>query len=356
MKYNRIKGHILTEDCAIYGEKMYFMARDYNMLCEYDLKKDKTRIISHIPEKGMEAYRLATSISVCDGNVVLAPTNMEKIWIFNIEKSIWRSLEIEDRKVERNKFFVSIQHKNKIYMVGSFYPSILEVDIHDNTVKNLDDIFEGRFEASREMKDSFFRYNYVQKDNKIFLASCISNEVLEFDMENREYEWHRIGKKQNRFSGIGWDGKRWWLAPRNNGALGIWDQMNYEEINLPENNGEKYSFTGIVCFAGNVYLPAMENEYTLIVDKNSDIKMRKERYTFAKKINEEQMICQNINGDMYIITKDCKKTKINNTIDISKLNTYLQEFDKTVVNWLAEKVYMEDCFLDLEDIINILKD
>ena len=100
----------------------------------------------------------------------------------------------------------------------------------------------------------------------------------------------------------------------------------------------------------------MENEYTLIVDKNSDIKMRKERYTFAKKINEEQMICQNINGDMYIITKDCKKTKINNTIDISKLNTYLQEFDKTVVNWLAEKVYMEDCFLDLEDIINILKD
>ena len=70
-----------------------------------------------------------------------------------------------------------------------------------------------------------------------------NNHVGRFNLDDYSWEWYSIGKEVYRYSGIAWDGKSFWLAPRYIGNIVKWNPDNdeYEEIVTDNRN-----FLGVI--------------------------------------------------------------------------------------------------------------
>lgn len=65
-----------------------------------------------------------------------------------------------------------------------------------------------------ELKDAFFRTHHAVRGEWLYLASCVDNTVLKFNLKTNEYKWLSIGSDDNKFSGIVYSLNDFWLSPR----------------------------------------------------------------------------------------------------------------------------------------------
>lgn len=75
----------MFDDCLIYNEQIIFILRDMNMICSFDMKKNKTKILGKIPEESFRRYRLSTNMYIYKDKIILTPCSAKKIWVYNIQ-------------------------------------------------------------------------------------------------------------------------------------------------------------------------------------------------------------------------------------------------------------------------------
>lgn len=329
-----------TEYVAKIGGKYYFVASEMNAVCSIDVQTERVEIIGSIPEEAVFSERVCAKIVVWNGELIFVPMNGKKIWFYRLEGKIWHSLYIKNEKLQR-KVRQAFIYKDKLFMVGCHYPAIICVDLIAEDVKYI----EAPFKVVQDIyikRDlyGYFRHDCVLKENLLYFASFITNKVLLFNLEDFHWEYVTVGKSENGYSGIAWDGKFFWLAPNDKTYIVKWDGNKlYREYPLPFHGmNKKILFLGVVFWNEDIIFPAFRTEYTLVFH-HADVEkceLRKEQYLFYVVCDDNEIICGDENGNISIVTNKgkryCVRCSIPENVLLKKLNILDEEYKQYLLN------------------------
>ena len=286
------------EDCVRVEDNIYMIDRNINLLYRMSIKNGTVEIVSSMPEEDVFSSRLGAKIIYNGGNLYFAPMNAKKIWKWNISSGKWKGFErkhIENWTMQGD-MFQAVLHNNKIFFIGCLYPAIVILDIDTEELTYIEEPYKHINTIAKEEKDACFRTDYVQIENVIYIASCVSNEVLRFNLDSLEYDFLSVGEKDFKYSGIGFDGNIFYLAPRKTSPIVIWDGDNKcSSIELPDIYKKKKDnaiFAGVLYDSEKVIFPSCFWDKTLILKKKEKElypKIEDNSYYFYKQIDNETL-------------------------------------------------------------------
>jgi len=352
---------LAAEDCVKVGDFLYFIAKNYNFIFKLGLTSGDISIIDSIPEERVLSKRLGAKIINCGTYLFFAPMNAHKIWRYDLENNEWKGYAIKESAEfgETDKFFQAVKYKEKIFFLGSNYPSIVVFDLNTDNIEYIKEPYLDRAAIAKEKKDSFFRTDYAQVDNKLYRASCLTNEVLQFDLDNYDFQYIKIGAKGFRYSGIDFDGQYFYLAPRVNTPAVMWDgKEKIEEVPLPY-TGDKNSYIwgGVTCKEDEVEYYACFDNNSVIVDKRGNTTVKKVKYFFNKRICIDGYVSLDSEGNLQVDI-DGKKYQHDLKVEKGYVLDYIGKEMKrrgeldALLN--GERVYKENRTINLELLLKVL--
>lgn len=297
---------LMFEDCVIVERNLYFICRDYNVFCYMNIDSGEIDIIDSIPEGSVRSWRLGSKIVPWKDKLYFAPMYADKIWRYDLHSKEWKGYERRplDNWTKSKDMFQAILYKDKIYFIGSYYPAIIVIDPETEKMEYLTEAYRDRIKVSKEANDCWFRTDYVLRNNLLYMASCVDNTVLRFDMDSYSYEYIKVGEDDLKFSGIGWDGEYFYLSPRKEGPFLVWDGEKVIKIITADINNERKLavFGGVICFDDKVIFPAAFSKNTVVLSLN-DYKTQKidKQYLFYKRIDDETVVSLEIDGMLEIM-------------------------------------------------------
>ncbi len=288
---------IVFEDCVRVNTDLFFVDSRYNIIYKMDIEREVISIVGSIPEESLLSNRLVGSIVYVNGCLFFAPMNAKKLWKMKLSSNEWKGYEI--RNIETypfDSFFQSIVFKNKLYLIGCEYPAIVVLDLLTDEMEYVEAPYEHLQEPKKNNNDCYFRCDNVLVDNCLYLATCVSNEILKFNLDTYEFSFIRIGDDSNRFVGIAFDGNWFCLAPRKTGSIVFWNGENMvNAIDLPDqyNNNSRMIFGGICYQSDSFCLPAVFEDNSIVLRKEGEEycpQLYSEKYLFYRWIDSDTMV------------------------------------------------------------------
>lgn len=348
---------VIFEDFCEKDGKLIFVARDINMICELDTESGKTKILGNIPDEKIMEDRLASKIDLWKNFLVFTPLAAKKILIFNCDTKQWKEIHVQDKNVQL-KFFQTLFYEEKLYLIGTCYPSILKVDLENGNVTYYDEIFENIPDSEAKNQNAFFRNDYARCGQILYLASCMGNHVLKFDLKTGEFEWIEIGKAKNCYSGMTWDGRYFWLSPRDNTSIVRWDgKKEVLEMDLPKGaTAPGGLFLGVVDEGKEIVFPGTYQSKTVTLSKDSerDIQVLDEQYTCYRILENKRRICQMTNGKVLIRDESGVERIYDNQPEEKELELYLNQYEKNIRSELRGHRGIESNLFDLRRFCKVL--
>lgn len=304
---------LFADDAIKVGEKLFLFANNLNILFSINLSDGKLTFLSTIPEEHILSKGLTCKLVYIKEHIIIVPLLAKKIWIYALKRREWRSVVIENYKVYgRGTYFrQAIKHNDSLFFIGGHYPAILKMDLSSCKLTYLKEPFINCVK-SEESGELYSRGDFVYKGDKLYLASGRDNKVLVYHLDTQTYKWIEIGKKNNRYSGIMWDGNNYWISPRKNTSIVKWDGNDIvTEYEIPEEkrvNG--ISYAGIIKRKDQIIIPALAKSGadTIILANDGSMEFDKKQYRFYKKTEDEDYIAQDSEGQvLFISAKGIKK-------------------------------------------------
>jgi WD40 repeat protein len=284
-----IKVKVLFEDFIIRENEMWFFSKTFNGLMKMNIFSGKVDMISKIPLYKYEENRLVSKIIDVGDRLFCIPMDADEIWIYSITKDSWKSIGLDTYSEKKiwGKFFQAFLLGNELYLMPSKYSKIAIVDIETEKIDYI--AFEDeRIKAKQaEINDCYFRTDIAKVDEKIYLASCVDNRVLVIDTKDKACSLHCVGKSSNRYSGIIYECGQFWLSPRKDGNVVIWDGGDdYEEIIIPQL--EDAFYMGIISYDDCIVISGLNECGNIIINKRShEITVKDGIYYLANKVTED---------------------------------------------------------------------
>lgn len=328
---------LTAEDCVCIGDYLYFISMECNMIFRLCISSGVIEIVDCLPEEYFDTERLGSKILSWQNHLIFAPMNGKKIWQYDLLKKTWKGYDIKKLIGLNNlcKMFQAVEYNNGFVFIGCNYPALTVLNPDSGEIFYIEKPYEEYKDLEIIENDVFFRTDCVLKGEMLYVASCLTNTVLKFNLATYEYKYIRIGSDDMRFSGIDYDGEFFYLAPRKKGALIQWDgHEKITEINLPYiNKDEMMTFVNVVCKGNEIVLAmsaATKDEQSMVIDKTiiggkDAIKTIDKRYYFYRKIGK----------DFYVSLDDKKELQI---IKENKVFSYKMEIDDYIISrFIKEK-------------------
>jgi hypothetical protein len=284
-----IKVKVLFEDFIIRENEMWFFSKTFNGLMKMNIFSGRVEFISKIPTYKYDENRLICKIIDVGDRLFCIPMDADEIWIYSPIKDSWDSIGLNIYSKEKiyGKFFQAILVKNEIYLIPSSYNKIAIVNVETENVNYITFEDEQNKAKRAEIKDCYFRTDIAKTDEKIYLASCVDNRVLVIDTKNKDCIWHYVGGNSNRYSGIIYECGKFWLSPRTNGNVVVWDgRDNSEEIIIPQLEGAYY--LGIISYDDWIVISGQNECGNIVINKRShEIIVKDGIYYLANKVTED---------------------------------------------------------------------
>lgn len=251
---------IFMEDCVLVEDKVYFFSKGWNALYALSPKSKEIKLISIMPEEKIFATRLCAGIMHHKDKLILIPMTAKKIWIYDLKTDQWIGLKRKKMGTENThqEIFRAIEYKEFLFLIGSNYPSIIRLNMNSYELEYWSEPYDFLMSFKNE-KEAYFRSDFLLENNQLFLASCLNNYVLCLNLETLEYNWHEVGERKFRYSGIARAGEYYWLSPRTGTPIVKWDGKNQTEyFPLPVGfDNKKYNFLGVQHYDGKIIFPGM---------------------------------------------------------------------------------------------------
>ncbi len=210
--------HLIMEmaDIEFDNDRVWFVSRDINALFTIDLRKNIVRL-EDILDSERIMYDLDYSKVIKVGNkIIVVPFFSKKGFIeYNLENGIKKKIPL--RKLDyknwqyRIAFSVVKRYKNNIYFIGEEYPAIVEYNI-----------ISGKYTYYTEyigyLKQYFISKNLkiftdaVLVEDRLFISFAQANIIVEFKLEGKEFFFHELGSKKNRYGNLVYDGENLWCS------------------------------------------------------------------------------------------------------------------------------------------------
>lgn len=351
----REKAMLLKSDtCVKVDNNIYLICRDINLIYKINLKKNKVFLYDTIPEENIFLKRLCAKIVYWNSELIFIPFNAKKIWILNMLTHKWDSIELKDISSCSGQalFFQAVIFQEHLFVIGSNYPAILNIDLKTRYIKYISEPY-----AKSNGKNILFRCDYAQKEDCLYLASCIDNEILEFNMRTGEYKWIVVGKKSNKYVGIIWENNYFWIAPKYYNTLVRWNgKCEVMEYELPkEFRREGQEFIGIISYKNGFILKGGINSLSAVIPNReiNSIYAIQDGYYFFQNFDKNEYIWMNKYGEIYIESGNVKQN-INCQVEKKELNHYLKKIVKDEIEW-GFNLFQEDSVIDINMLCKYLK-
>lgn len=350
--------NLLACRCTYWEGKLYCMERYFNLLFSIDIKDGTLELTDIIPEQDIIQDVICGHMTVYNGKLILTPNRTRKIWIYDLSTGNWDSINITEKE---NSFgfggiFQLYIYHNSMFLIGAGYPAIIRLDIENKSCDYIEKPYHDMINRHPDIDFFYFRLHGVQLENNLFLASCLDNYVLKFDMETEGYQWFKIGDDNYAYSEITWDGTSFWLSPRLNCDIVKWDGKEKTEI-LPmppelKSAVDKYAWTA--CHDGNhVIFPCINYPESIVINpQKNTFEIRNEQYTMYTRLDNGMVINQTTNGDLTVKTKDLVSKTYHPAISKHELKRFYEE--KGIPVFTASNLYYETSekpLLSLEDFL-----
>lgn len=333
MKNKKI--NLIAYRCACWKEKLYCLAKDFNLLFSVDLQNGKTEPVDIIPEGNPFTAYLCGDINVWNDKLILTPSAARKIWIYDLLSKHWDSIDIKEcEHWGIGSFTQTYIYGDTVFGIGSSYPAIICINLKDNSCSYIEAPYKDFAARHADINYNYFRSHGAQVQNTLYLASCLDNFVLKFDMETQKYQWIKVGDENHVYSAIAWDGKNFWLSPRLNGGIVKWDgKENIQILPLPRELKETVPvYSWEACYDGHqVILPHTTYPKSILVDiQNDNIQFCDRQYPLFMRSYDGITISQTIDGDLSVITDKSSPETYHVAIDCDQLNTFYKQKNKSV--------------------------
>jgi hypothetical protein len=159
-------------------------------------------------------------------------------------------------------------------------------------------------------------------------------------MKNKACSWHCVGKSSNRYSGIIYERGKFWLSPRKDGNVVIWDGGDdSEEIIIPQL--EDACYLGIISYGDWIVVSGLSECGNIIINKHSyEIIVKDGIYYLANKVTED--------GQFHVTIRT------NGLVEIENENEDIRAFvceinDDEVIRFIdLNKIHKESAILSLD--------
>lgn len=343
----------MAEDFLKIDKKLYFVSKDINIIFNLNLDTGKIEFVDCFPDESIDEKNLCYKILIWKNELIFVPMNAKKIWKYDIRNKKWNGIGLGKYENVKNKSFQAFIYDNHLFMVGCGYPAIFQLNLETNQILVIEDPFKHLNKGKCSISKIFFRYNFVQKREKIFMASCQDNSVMEFNLHDQSIVFHKIGNKKNKYSGIAWDGNDFWISPRDKTSIVKWNgKTEVVEYALPYSKlEEEIGFLGVINTRYGILFYGKKQNSILIVrqEKEINIQIIPKTYIFLK--NEENSI-YGLDAYGNLTIKDDKKEK-NFQLTADKIclqNFLIKRGNNCNINY--SKSRCESPFLELNDMIN----
>ncbi len=358
-KFQKMKT-IAIEDCERIGDKLYFIDKKINLVYCMGIMTGEIVIIGSMPEEKIFSNRLGAKIIHYNNSLYFSPMYAKKIWKYNLNTLEWTGYERKNLPNWTNDqdMFQAVLWHNKIFFIGSHYPAIIVFDLETDSMEYIVEPYCEIYKTAEAKMDACFRTDYVQIGDVIYMASCVTNEVFMFNLESYEYNYIEVGNKNYSYSGIDYDGELFYLSPRKNGPIIVWDGKKIiREISISSIYGDKdiYIFGGVVCKNNEVYFPSCFHDYSLVLENKSDynsLRAYKEKYHFYKKIDPKTYVKLNSCGCM-CIDFGSKKYSYDLSIERDIISEWIRRNGK--YGEIMDGYFFENESINLKDLLCVVK-
>lgn len=343
------KTRLIAEDCVRVGDKIYFIAKNFNIIFNLELSSGNIGIVDSLPKERMLEDRLGAKIVSFGDYLYFAPMKAKKIWRYDISNAQWKSYEL--KHIADNEmpyyFMITVEYKDRLFFVGGNYPAIVVLDLKTEEISYIESPMNERMSVKKDAKDSFFRSDYVLKDNCMLLASCIKNEVLRLNLDTYEYEYLPVGESDYKYSGIGYDGQNYFLSPRGMKPAVLWDGKDgVELIGLKHMNVQRpFSTQGVLCKENKIIMGSWFVDESFFIEKYDgkyESNLLNECFWFYKKI-DDNTYARLLNTGVIVIDEGKKHYEYDLEYDTRETCDWLV----TEMNKRSEKMSDSRCVGDL---------
>jgi len=345
---------LFVKDCVISDECIYCISAECNLLFKQNMGNGEITLIASIPENICIVRDALGALCKYENEIYIAPNKAKNIWIYNIDSNEWQRIEM--KKIPCNGFGGMLQafvHNKVIYMVGAHYPAIIMIDPNTKDVNYIEEPFGEKGDSSK-ISDIYFRSQGKVLNDILFLPSCIDNTVLKLNLYNYKYEWVNVGNKDNRYSGITYDGDSFWLSPRFNSNIVKWDGRDcVEEMKLPKSftKSDCY-FCGISSGINEVLLCNMKSKDSLSVNKKKmSLSQNAAQYLMVKESNGVTVI-QDACGNIKVFAEG--ELMYESLLQIERRKLYQYFINSGLTIFKAEDITKEDHICSINGFINFV--
>lgn len=229
-------GHDVIFFRYLFDDETYFWftAFYYNALFKMNKQTNETEYVGSFPNESIVGDVLYTTITGYNGKLFFTPCSANDIAIYDPVNNKFEKVKIRKpenttkvKYLPESKFFATARYKNWIFLIGFRYPAFVRYDMVTGQVDYYTDWLDQMEPMITEINDGFF-YHVLVNESRFVVASSVTNVLVEFDMEKCVSKVFQVGGKTNRYFGICFDGKKYWMSPRNKGPIVSWNLKSYE--------------------------------------------------------------------------------------------------------------------------------
>lgn len=344
-------------DAVVDNDTLWFIAYDFNSLFSMNLLTGETKLVGLFPDEDYGIGRLYESMEIVNGKIFFAPFNAKSIAVYDVEKCEFSKIILEEEQIgcslSKPLFGGMEVYGRFIFMLPIFSRAIVRIDTDSGELVYITAWLQDVMDLIFNEKDAYFRRQAFLSGDRVMVPFCNANAVLEFNCETMEYRIHELGTDKRGYSGIVFDGKNFWLSPRETGELVQWnDQGNTVEIvGLRQNKEEYHPYAYIGLFywdKGITILPNVIKKYQAETETaDTHITIPQGKYTFAKQNGEMLSFYREDTGILAIVNMETgEKLDVKIIVDAADINMKL----------LIKQGVVAEKTLDLKRLIQELKD
>lgn len=320
------------------GDDLWFVTNNYQLLCKMNLKDEKVYVVAEVPEIHIGENCRYISVVKYENKLILTPYRAEALCIFDMTTECFEKQYFKDEYADIN-FGRAFLWKHYLFLIPMCYSAIVRYDIEERTFEYyyqcVKDVFEQSKKGQQDTADFWAACNYGEE---IYIGTKNTNVVLRFNMDTCHHSIYKVGKETNSYRGITVDKEYCWLILCDRPNVVRWSRTTGEVkefTNFPKGfKAGIVPFRDIVDFQDELYLIPIYASHICKLDKATGeisfadfplsyieetylsefYERKKEKYDFAKRISDREMVVLSLYDDSLLILdvdkKFCRKIPV----------------------------------------------
>ena len=272
-------GALLFEHICDVDDFFWFTAFDYNALFKMNKSSWIAEYVGSFPDEVMIRDRLFSSIAMNNDKLYFSPLSAERITIFDMKNGTFHMIPFDEPPTYTSgnynkgaKFISVVSYKSWLFFIGCSYPAIIRMNASTGELDYFSDWINKITRYVTHPDDPYWAMGFCVIENHLFLTSLCANVIMDFDMDTCSSKIHQVGSKGNCYSAICYDGKEFWLSPKNDTPVVSWNPENNHfvehNITLDDYVGCDSSFWTICSTNNKIWLFPFYSNKAICIDKD----------------------------------------------------------------------------------------